>query len=320
MKKRKHGFDTLRYKICLQNINTKIKEKKKLMTEYIDFFEKNKNNPKYCCFFQYSFITDRKVFLRGYYETLKLFTTLIESKIQKADNKTYEDYKNAIIVIQQHYTKFVLDNNKYLLYMNNRDIPINNEDVGIYAAAAVILDIITIENVTKEEKWNSIVFRDEEPIKVIFLDIDGVLNCIDDYKNDVKINDDKIKILQEIVEKSKAKIVLSSSWRFLSRKNKYRILLEEKLAEYGMSIYGETPPSKEKWINVGRPHEIKKWLEMHPEATHWVSLDDDYDEKDYEDMGIGKHTVHTHFYGAGLTHKHINMALEILEVKNEEDI
>ena len=47
-------------------------------------------------------------------------------------------------------------------------------------------------------------------MKVIFLDIDGVLNT----NSDREILDDKLKLLSELVSKTGADVVLSSSWRY----------------------------------------------------------------------------------------------------------
>ena len=46
--------------------------------------------------------------------------------------------------------------------------------------------------------------------KVIFLDIDGVLNT----NSDRKISNDKLKLLSELVSKTGADVILSSSWRY----------------------------------------------------------------------------------------------------------
>ena len=46
-------------------------------------------------------------------------------------------------------------------------------------------------------------------MKVIFLDIDGVLNT----NSDKEISTDKLKFLSELVSKTGAEVVLSSSWR-----------------------------------------------------------------------------------------------------------
>lgn len=47
-------------------------------------------------------------------------------------------------------------------------------------------------------------------MKVIFLDIDGVLNT----NSDREILNDKLKLLSELVSKTGADVVLSSSWRY----------------------------------------------------------------------------------------------------------
>ena len=46
-------------------------------------------------------------------------------------------------------------------------------------------------------------------MKAIFLDIDGVLNT----NSDREISNDKLKLLSELVSKTGAEVVLSSSWR-----------------------------------------------------------------------------------------------------------
>ena len=47
-------------------------------------------------------------------------------------------------------------------------------------------------------------------MKVIFLDIDGVLNT----NSDKEISNDKLKLLSELVSNTGADVVLSSSWRY----------------------------------------------------------------------------------------------------------
>ena len=60
-------------------------------------------------------------------------------------------------------------------------------------------------------------------MKVIFLDIDGVLNS-DEYVDKVKKSDiqgierdidiEKVKLLKRAIDETGAKVVLSSSWRY----------------------------------------------------------------------------------------------------------
>ena len=58
-------------------------------------------------------------------------------------------------------------------------------------------------------------------MKIIFLDVDGVLNNINDFKqkknkeeleHGLVLSKPKIKLLHQIQEKTGAKIVLSSTW------------------------------------------------------------------------------------------------------------
>lgn len=63
-------------------------------------------------------------------------------------------------------------------------------------------------------------------MKIIFLDIDGVLNS-DEYFDKIKylkiegieseIDRKKVKLLQEAVKQTGAKVVLTSSWRYTKR-------------------------------------------------------------------------------------------------------
>ena len=52
------------------------------------------------------------------------------------------------------------------------------------------------------------------PEKIIFLDVDGVLNCRD-YIND-KTNDIdplKVQMIADLCDKTNAKVIITSSWR-----------------------------------------------------------------------------------------------------------
>lgn len=123
--------------------------------------------------------------------------------------------------------------------------------------------------------------------KVIFLDVDGVLNSENFYRwlgdNHKRkycgyelLDQRAILCLQDIVFVTGADIVLSSSWR-LSRSCLKR--LEEQLLPYDLRFVDRT---------VSIPHEdrgseIKEWLSRHPYVTHFVILDDDSDMGDLMD-------------------------------------
>ena len=76
-------------------------------------------------------------------------------------------------------------------------------------------------------------------MKVIFLDVDGVLNSKRDG-NSIKLRTDShFRLLQEIVKATGAKIVLSSSWRAGFAKARNTLL--NRLKEYGLEIMDSTP-------------------------------------------------------------------------------
>ena len=161
--------------------------------------------------------------------------------------------------------------------------------------------------------------------KIVFLDIDGVLNSMDyfgrtkDCKGYTEINPEKVKLLKEIVDRTGAEIVLSSTWRDLGkRKNEpeHRMYtyLTDTLKEYGMEIIDHTP-----YIGHDRPKEIRAWLDNQQDKDiQFVSLDDDFQEQKYDEVGIGDCIVRTSFYEkyGGLRREHVEKAVEIL---NRED-
>ena len=175
-------------------------------------------------------------------------------------------------------------------------------------------------------------------MKVIFLDVDGVLNCKhtkeviwrDNGKQGYHgVEDGKIELLLNIVKATGAVIVLSSTWRlnkvksifdnylFLDDlddeeydespdKSAYRYL-EMKLGQYGLEIYDDTPDSGGAY---SRGKEINQWLEEHPDVTDYVILDDD-EFRDFETYGLSDYVVYT-TYRKGLMKKQVEEAIEIL--------
>lgn len=97
----------------------------------------------------------------------------------------------------------------------------------------------------------------------IFLDIDGVLNNVNHYKKqhekyggrffmqNMPFNPKSLENLKWLINKTDAKIVLSSSWR---KSVPCMTVLEARLTEYGLKIHDKTG-------DVGsRGNEIIDWL------------------------------------------------------------
>ncbi len=159
--------------------------------------------------------------------------------------------------------------------------------------------------------------RKEKKMKVIFLDVDGVLNCNSTkqripYYDYLGIEDRFVELLADLVKNTKARIVLSSSWRDGWIPDKYGdqethgIYLDYKLAQYKLEIYDYTPVLNG-WC---RGMEIKEWLEKHDDVTDYVIIDDEY-FPDFKKYKVGAHVIRTSTK-TGLTEKHIKRAEKVL--------
>jgi len=137
-------------------------------------------------------------------------------------------------------------------------------------------------------------------MKIIFLDIDGVLNdapTIMEKDNDLPA-EPHLSCLKQIVDATGAEIVLSSTWRlFPQSRNDVR----NKLKTVGLQFVDRTKELKD------RDTEIREWLSRHPEVDSYVILDD---ETEFSPE-LTAHQVITTFY-EGLLQKHIKLAVEIL--------
>lgn len=156
-------------------------------------------------------------------------------------------------------------------------------------------------------------------MKVIFLDIDGVLNHENHYKWLMEtdeptplqrfypyseFNPESCTILNKIIEETDAKIVLSSSWR-LDGINKMNSLFKY----FGLPrIYDITPSLCNKFGSLCRGKEIDAWLSEHPEVTKYVILDDDTDMEEHQLPFF----IKTNPYKDGLNEEVKNKCIKIL--------
>lgn len=109
-------------------------------------------------------------------------------------------------------------------------------------------------------------------MKVIFLDIDGVLNCNrtpNPRKFPYIIDKKLLARLKKLLRTTKAKVVLSSTWR-LDPIGRYAA------RHWGVPFMDVCPdlPTKP------RRNEILAWLAHHPKVTRYAVIDDEDDELD----------------------------------------
>lgn len=163
-------------------------------------------------------------------------------------------------------------------------------------------------------------------MKVIFLDVDGVLNSeqyflnsdgtdLREYVLNNPVDPEGVRRLQQIVEESGAKIVLSSSWRGGWDKDPDKMdfdgrFLTKALAECDLEIFDKTD-----YIDFGRrAREIKSWIYHAPEQVESFVILDDCDYA-WDKHGLGARWLRTDYIDCGLKDEHIPVALQILDRK-----
>lgn len=157
-------------------------------------------------------------------------------------------------------------------------------------------------------------------MKVIFLDIDGVLNsrAYDRKRNwneQTDIDETRLPLVKKIVDETGAKIVLSSTWREHWSKDPTLcdgdgVYINKTFAKFGLEVFDKTP---DLGIKFDRPDEINLWLETTQEAIEGFVIIDDYR---YAWGKLADRFVKTNPHlGLGIEEEHVQKAIEILKEK-----
>lgn len=156
--------------------------------------------------------------------------------------------------------------------------------------------------------------------KVIFLDIDGVLNILSDSYYTTRFREDgAIKHIEEhltsrlswLLNKTRASIVISSSWRLSM--NDLQEQMEKEGFEMWDRVIGRTSISKFE----NRGEEIEDWISKHPEIKNFVVIDDEFVDicgDKFHSSELERRFVQVDFEN-GLSHKDVLKAIKILEEK-----
>lgn len=149
-------------------------------------------------------------------------------------------------------------------------------------------------------------------MKVIFLDLDGVLNSakylLDHEYYGVAIDPTRMCLLKQIIDATDAKIVLSTSWREHWEKDVAKCdstgaLINSIFSKHGLQIWDKTPQ-----LRTRRETEIRNWLDKHPDVKNFVVLDDRLLSADY----LNGHVIKTSNYFDGLDETDVQKAIDIL--------
>lgn len=157
-------------------------------------------------------------------------------------------------------------------------------------------------------------------MKVIMLDVDGVLNC-SSTKEQVQgytfVSDEKLELLKQLVDRTKAKVVLTSTWRhgwddmdkeLQNQDVDLFLALKDKLWDFGIELMDYTPIT-----NGGmdrRGEEIDLWMkEWDGEPIESFVVLDDLNGCYLRPYSA--RLVRTSFT-KGLLQKHVDLAVKIL--------
>ena len=154
-------------------------------------------------------------------------------------------------------------------------------------------------------------------MKLIFLDVDGVLNyggCKSRAPSGcLGVEEEKVKLIRQIIDETGAIVILTSTWKtewfptaFISELPKDGRYLEEQLAKHNVFIRAKTEDPS--WSRRGRG--ILDFLSAWPdEVESYVIIDDE--SFDFEQEGISDKHVHTSFVD-GILPEHVAQAIDIL--------
>lgn len=155
-------------------------------------------------------------------------------------------------------------------------------------------------------------------MKVIFTDIDGVYNYAQCNAKSpsgcLGIEDDNLELLKQIVDRTGAKIILTSTWKTewektdyiedLSKDGQY---LVKKFRAHGLNILDKTTDPT--WAQRGKG--IIDFIYNFPaEIEAFVILDDE--SFDFSETGLLDKQVKTKFFDTGLTKEDVEKAVNIL--------
>ena len=162
--------------------------------------------------------------------------------------------------------------------------------------------------------------------KIVFLDIDGVLNSYfwnENHQREISdgslIDESKIILLCKLITDTNAEIILHSGWKYwfdsdLKPLRKEAENLRTLLEKEGLTIAGVTPDHatdeirESKKFSLVKAGEILAWLGQHNDVDNWVVLDD----LDLHNEKIEMHQVKTD-QRVGLTIEDVEKAKSILQ-------
>lgn len=147
-------------------------------------------------------------------------------------------------------------------------------------------------------------------MKVLFLDVDGVLNCTDTWrlndgqKGTFRICPERAARLTGLLLRARPRVVMSSTWRKFPDHMDYLTTKVPVLKDF-LHKNWRTPEGKRHSI---RGHEIAEWLESNSDCISYAIVDDNGDMLEHQLPFF----VQTHF-SSGLTDDNATRLFNLLK-------
>ena len=145
---------------------------------------------------------------------------------------------------------------------------------------------------------------------ILFLDFDGVLNHLDRPHfpgSRENFSREAVQALREILQATRAEIVVSSSWREDLRADIPRVWIMNGLGKFLSRIRDFTPILTDESPSARRPREIAAWLDENPRYYHrFLILDDEPMPSPWRSRHIRTDP------SIGLTRPHAQQAIRLL--------
>lgn len=159
--------------------------------------------------------------------------------------------------------------------------------------------------------------------KIVFLDVDGVLNCAKYLRETARgdlvgIDPFRVALLHRILEATGAVVVVSSSWR-LGDENLAMVRkacdphYRDRTPTLRDAFYRPETRDTIPYLNIPRGAEITTWLFNHPEVVRYAILDDERDAG----LGHGDNFFKTEWNGDGLNEDTVARVIAHLNVQTE---
>ena len=162
-------------------------------------------------------------------------------------------------------------------------------------------------------------------MKVIFLDIDGVLNTSETfikrkkYREEtgvwtLEIDEFRVEYLKRIIDETDSKVVLSSAWRRDFENIDGRVVPIHEKGEALLNVFGkydiELYDILRKGFSLPREDLITIWLNEHPETENFIIFDD---ETTHLKRFIGKELIKTSFLADGVMLQNMDDCMGLCE-------